>query len=49
MVEVLIGEFSFESTKALSAFALGSLLFVITFAVNLIALGIVRRYRLRYE
>ena len=49
IVGLLTGEQEFDSPKTLAAFALGLVLFVITLALNLIALHVVRRYREQYE
>lgn len=49
IVTLLTGDQEFDSAKTLSAFALGLLLFVITLMMNIIALGIVKKYREQYE
>ena len=49
IVTLLVGDTEFDSPKTLAAFALGLVLFVVTLALNVIALGIVRRYREQYE
>jgi phosphate transport system permease protein len=49
IVTLLVGDQAFDSAKTLSAFALGLTLFVITLMLNLLALGMVRRFRERYE
>jgi phosphate transport system permease protein len=49
IVTLLIGDTEFDSPKTLAAFALGLVLFLITLTLNIIALGIVRRYREQYE
>ncbi len=49
IVTLLIGDLEFDSPKTLSAFALGLVLFVVTLALNVIALHVVRRYREQYE
>jgi phosphate transport system permease protein len=49
IVTLLIGDTEFDSPKTLAAFALGLVLFVVTLALNVIALTIVRRYREQYE
>jgi phosphate transport system permease protein len=46
---LLVGDQEFDSTKTLSAFALGFVLFFFTLALNFIALRIVRKYREQYE
>ena len=49
IVTLLIGDQEFDSPKTLAAFALGLTLFVVTLALNFIALRIVRRYREQYD
>lgn len=49
IVTLLVGDTEFDSPKTLAAFALGLVLFVVTLTLNVIALGIVRRYREQYE
>jgi phosphate transport system permease protein len=49
IVTLLVGDQEFDSPKTLSAFALGLMLFVVTLALNVIALHIVRKYREQYE
>jgi phosphate transport system permease protein len=49
VVTLLIGDQEFDSAKTLAAFALGLVLFVVTLALNVIALRVVRRYREQYE
>ena len=46
---LLVGDQEFNSAKTLSAFALGMLLFIVTLALNVIALKVVRKYREQYE
>jgi len=46
---LLVGDQEFDSPKTLSAFALGLVLFCVTLALNVVALGIVRRYREKYD
>jgi phosphate transport system permease protein len=48
IVTLLIGDSEFDNPKTLAAFALGLMLFVLTLALNLIALRTVRKYRERY-
>lgn len=45
---MLVGDQEFDSSKTLSAFALGLTLFVITLALNIVALRVVRRYKEQY-
>jgi phosphate transport system permease protein len=49
IVALLTGDQEFDSTKTLSAFALGLVLFGATLVLNLVALRIVQRFRERYE
>ncbi len=49
IVALLTGDQEFNSTKTLSAFALGLALFVTTLMLNIFALRLVRRYRQVYE
>jgi phosphate transport system permease protein len=49
IVQLLTGDQEFDSAKTLAAFALGLVLFLITLALNLIALTVVRKYREQYE
>ena len=49
IVTLLVGDQEFDSPKTLAAFALGLLLFLLTLALNIIALHIVRKYREQYE
>jgi len=49
IVQLLTGDQEFDSAKTLSAFALGLVLFAITFLLNVIALTVVRKYREAYE
>ncbi len=48
IVTILTGDTSFDSPRTLSAFALGFALFGFTLIFNIIALRIVRYYRVRY-
>jgi phosphate transport system permease protein len=49
IVTLLIGDTEFDNPKTLAAFALGLVLFVVTLALNVLALHIVRKYREQYE
>jgi phosphate transport system permease protein len=49
IVTLLIGDTEFDNPKTLAAFALGLVLFVVTLALNVLALHIVRKYREKYE
>lgn len=49
IVTLLTGDQEFDSAKTLSAFALGLLLFVITLALNVVALRIVDKYKEQYD
>jgi phosphate transport system permease protein len=48
IVTLLVGDQEFDSAKTLAAFALALVLFVITLALNMFALHIVRKYREQY-
>ena len=49
IVTLLIGDTEFDNPKTLAAFALGMLLFLVTLGINILALGIVRKYRELYD
>lgn len=49
IVAMLTGEGSFDHPATLSAFALGFILFMMTLALNFVALSVVKRYREAYE
>lgn len=49
MVTLLVGDQEFDSAKTLAAFALGLTLFIMTLALNIAAMIIVKKYRERYE
>lgn len=49
IVAMLTGEGSFDHPATLSAFALGMVLFIVTLALNIIALRVVKRFREAYE
>jgi phosphate transport system permease protein len=49
IVTLLIGDQEFDNPKTLAAFALGLVLFLVTLALNVLALHIVRKYREKYE
>ncbi len=49
IVSLLTGDVEFDNPKTLAAFALGLVLFLITLALNVLALSIVRKYREQYE
>jgi len=49
IVTLLVGDQEFDSAKTLAAFALGLTLFVVTLALNVLALHIVRKYREQYD
>ncbi|HEX8666743.1 MAG TPA: phosphate ABC transporter permease subunit PstC [Allosphingosinicella sp.] len=49
IVQLLTGDQEFDSPKTLAAFALGLVLFLITFMLNVVALRVVRKYREAYE
>ncbi len=49
IVTLLIGDSEFDNPKTLAAFALGLVLFLLTLALNVFALRIVRKYREQYD
>jgi phosphate transport system permease protein len=49
IVTLLTGDQEFDSPRTLAAFGLGLTLFVVTLALNIIALRIVQRYREQYD
>lgn len=49
IVTLLVGDQEFDSAKTLAAFALGLVLFFITLILNVIALGVVNKYREQYD
>ncbi|MFS8608311.1 MAG: ABC transporter permease subunit, partial [Gammaproteobacteria bacterium] len=49
IVTLLVGDQEFDSAKTLAAFALGLVLFLVTLALNVVALRVVRKYREQYE
>ena len=49
IVTLLIGDTEFDSPKTLAAFALGLVLFLVTLCLNVVALGVVRKYREKYD
>jgi phosphate transport system permease protein len=49
IVAMLTGEGSFDHPATLSAFALGFVLFLLTLALNIVALRVVKRFREAYE
>jgi phosphate transport system permease protein len=49
IVSLLIGDTEFDSPKTLAAFALGLVLFLVTLALNVVALRVVRKYREQYD
>ncbi len=49
IVSLLIGDTAFDSPKTLAAFGLGLVLFIGTLILNIIALGVVKRYREQYD
>ena len=49
IVTLLTGDQEFDSSKTLSAFALGLVLFAVTLVLNVIALRVVKKYREAYE
>jgi phosphate transport system permease protein len=49
IVQLLTGEQSFDTPVALSAFALGLVLFIVTLLLNIVALRVVKAYREAYD
>ncbi len=49
IVTLLVGDQEFDSPKTLAAFALGLTLFLMTLALNVVALAVVRKYREQYD
>ena len=49
IVTLLTGDQEFDSSKTLSAFALGLVLFVVTLILNIVALRVVKKYREAYD
>jgi phosphate transport system permease protein len=49
IVTLLVGDQEFDSAKTLAAFALGLTLFVLTLALNIVALQVVKKYREKYD
>ncbi len=49
IVKLLQGDQNFDSPLTLSAFALGLVLFIVTFLLNIVALRVVKRYREAYD
>lgn len=49
IVALLTGDQVFDSPRTLAAFALGLVLFIITLLLNIVALAVVNRYRVRFE
>jgi phosphate transport system permease protein len=49
IVMLLTGDQEFDSPKTLAAFALGLVLFLVTLALNVIALRVVKKYREAYD
>ncbi len=49
IVQLLTGDQEFDSPKTLAAFALGLVLFLVTLALNIIALRVVKKYREAYD
>lgn len=49
IVQLLTGDQDFNTPKTMSAFALGLVLFAVTLLLNIIALGVVKRFREAYD
>jgi len=46
---LLVGDQEFDSAKTLSAFALGLVLFLMTLALNIVAIRVMEKYREQYD
>lgn len=46
---LLVGDQEFDSPKTLAAFGLGLVLFLVTLALNIVALKVVKKYREKYD
>jgi len=49
IVTLLVGDQEFDSAKTLAAFALGLVLFLVTLALNVLGIKVVRKYREAYD
>jgi len=49
IVNLVQGDQEFDSPKTLALFALGLVLFLVTLALNVLALHVVRKFREQYE
>jgi phosphate transport system permease protein len=49
IVTLLVGDQEFDSAKTLAAFALALALFIVTLLLNVVGLGVVRKYREQYD
>jgi phosphate transport system permease protein len=49
IVTLLVGDQEFNSPKTLAAFALALALFIFTFILNIIALGVIKNYKKKYS
>lgn len=49
IVTLLVGDQEFDSAKTLAAFALALALFIVTLVLNVVGLGVVRKYREQYD
>ncbi|PVA05376.1 phosphate ABC transporter permease subunit PstC [Thalassorhabdomicrobium marinisediminis] len=49
IVTLLIGDTAFDNPKTLAAFALGTMLFLVTLMINILAIRVVQKYRETYD
>lgn len=49
IVDALVGDQAFDSPATLSAFALGLVLFIVTLALNIVSLTMIRRFKEKYR
>jgi phosphate transport system permease protein len=49
IVDALVGDQAFDSPATLSAFALGLILFVVTLALNIVSLMLIRKFKEKYK
>lgn len=49
IVDALVGDHEFDSPDTLSAFALGLVLFVVTLALNIISVALIRKFKEKYK
>jgi phosphate transport system permease protein len=49
IVDALVGDQAFNSPETLVAFALGLVLFVVTLALNVVSLMMIRKFKEKYK